>query len=84
MVEPNVRVGVISAPFDPVPSGILSCLWRYAGGALLATRQPSLLNSPGIKFLDGCKLKAPFFDDNFPLKNQVPLTVQLADTPSTT
>ncbi len=80
-VEPNVRAGVLTVPFDPIPGGILSCGNRFVGGAALASRQPSLLNSPGIKALDGCKLNPPLFpfDENFPLRDQIPLTVQLTD-----
>ncbi len=78
-VEPDVRAGVLTVPFDPIPGGVLSCANRNGAGAFLATRQPSLLNSPGIKVLDGCTVSAPRFNENFPLRSQVPLTVQLTD-----
>lgn len=78
-VEPHVRVGVIDVPFDPVPSGILSCKYRPGAGLLLMSRQPSLLNAPGIKLLDGCPIGAPRLNENFPLRNEVPLSVQLAN-----
>ncbi len=78
-VEPDVQAGVLTVPFDPIPGGVLSCANRNGAGAFLATRQPSLLNSPGIKVLDGCTVSAPRFNENFPLKGQVPLTVQLTD-----
>ena len=77
-VEPNVQVGVFSAPFDPAGAA-LSCVWRNAAGITLLNRQPSLLNSPGIKVLDGCPVGAPRFNDNFPLRDQIPLTVQLTN-----
>ena len=81
-VEPNVRVAVLAVPLDMVPAGILSCVNRYGAGAVLASRQPSLLNPPGIPrimALDGCTVLAPRFDDNFPLRDQIPLTVQLTN-----
>ena len=78
-VEPNVRVGVLTVPFDTIPGGILSCVRRNGGGAYFFTRQPSLLNSPGVEVLDGCTVPPPRFDENFPLRNQIPLTVQLTD-----
>jgi len=80
-VEPDVRVGVLNVPFDPPQAGGMSCVRRSNAGALFAIRQPPLLNSPGIMVLDGCKLSPPpfFFDENFPLRDQIPLTVQLTD-----
>ncbi len=81
-VEPDVRVGVLSVPFDPV-GGILSCGNRYVVGASFATRLPSLLNSPGIKVLDGCSVGPPRFNENFPLRDQIPLTVQLTNGATT-
>ncbi len=80
-VEPDVRTGVLAVPFDSFPNGIWSITRRGQGAALLAARQPSLLNSPGIQFLDGCRLSPPpfFLDENFPLRDQIPFTVQLTD-----
>lgn len=80
-VEPDVRVGVIDVPFDPVPGAVLSCDSRSGVGKLLQSRQPSLLNpvqNSRITFLDGCgPVGAPLFNENFPLRNMLPLTVEL-------
>ena len=83
-VEPNVRVGVLTVPFDPIPGGRLSCVNRFAAGANLASRQPSLLNSStGIKVLDGCAVNPPLFNENMPLRDGIPLTVQLKNGTTT-
>jgi hypothetical protein len=80
-VEPNVRAGVLAAPADPVPIGPLGAAQnnRPVAGMLLGSRQPSLLNAPGINVLAGVSVSPPFFDDNMPLRDQRPLTVQLED-----
>lgn len=81
-VEPDVRLGVFAVPFDPIPGGPLSCSFRNLAGAQLRFRMPSLLNNPPgirIQVLDGCPVGPPLFNENFPLKDQVPLTVQLVD-----
>lgn len=78
-VAPNVRAGVISAPFDPVP-GVFLGIRRTVPASQLAARQPPLLNFPGITAIDGLAMTGPlFFDENRPLRNQIPLTVGLAD-----
>jgi hypothetical protein len=79
-VEPDVRVAVLTTPADTIPIGGLG-IWRSAVGGLLQARQPSLLNSPGITNFGGLALLPPqfYFDDNAPLRRQVPLTVRLAD-----
>jgi pimeloyl-ACP methyl ester carboxylesterase len=78
-VEPNVRAGVLVVPADPVPIGRLGLANRSILGAKAASRQPSILNSPGITVFAGRAVTAPFCDENMPLRDQVPLTVQLAD-----
>ena len=78
-VEPDVKAGVIGAPLDPIP-GVRLGLRRNAAGTILSFRLPPLLNFPGIKTIDGLTVPAPFFDENLPLRDQVPLTVQLADS----
>jgi hypothetical protein len=78
-VEPNVRAGVIVVPADPVPIGRLGLANRTILGAMAASRQPSILNSPGITVFAGRSVAVPFCDENIPLRDQVPLTVQLAD-----
>jgi hypothetical protein len=81
-VDPGVKVGVVAVPIDPVPLGILgvSPNARPVAGAAIASRQPSLLNPPGIKVFAGVTVNAPYFDDNTPLRDQIPLTVQLEDS----
>lgn len=79
-VEPDVRVGVLNVPFDPVPSSILSCVRRSDAGAYLSARKPSLLNpvaNSRITFVDGCGVGTPLFNEDFPLRNMLPLTVGL-------
>lgn len=82
-VEPNIRAAVLKSPADPV--------WfpergsqRAAAGAILAARQPSLLNSPGIRWIDGVEVQGPYFNENFPLRNQIEMTVELDDPTPTT
>jgi hypothetical protein len=53
---------------------------RASLGSLLDSRQPSLLNSPGITGLDGRAVGPPLFHENVPLRDGLPLTVSLADT----
>jgi hypothetical protein len=82
-VETEVRAGVIAVPFDPVPGARLNFA-RNVPGTMLESRQPSLLNSPGIKKIDGLGLVEPYFDENVPLREHVPMTVELDDfTPTT-
>ena len=78
-VEPDVRVVALTVPADSIPIGLLGNS-RTAVGAILQTRQPSLLNSPGITNFGGLTVVANIFDDNMPLRRQVPLTVRLSDS----
>jgi hypothetical protein len=57
----------------------LSAGFRNTVGAPLAARTPSLLDSPGVTRIDGVSFSSPFFDENLPLRDGVPLTVGLAD-----
>jgi hypothetical protein len=78
-VEPHVRAGVIAVPFDPVPGALLG-VQRVVPGRMLAARQPSLLNAPGIGVVDNLMIgPPPHFDDNRPLRDQIPMTVGLVD-----
>jgi dienelactone hydrolase len=79
-VEPNVRAGVLAVPADPIPIGALGLLNRTQLGAILGTRQPPLLNFPGISVLAGRAVNPLRFDENMPLRDQIPLTVQLEDS----
>lgn len=80
-VEPHVQVGVLNVPGNPASIGHLSPVRRNIMGSLLAARRPaSLINFPGIRIFDGVVLPAPpYFDENLPLRERRPLTVQLED-----
>jgi hypothetical protein len=52
---------------------------RSVLGTLLQTRQPSLVNSPGISVFGGVTVAAPYFDENMPLRDGAPLPVTLED-----
>jgi hypothetical protein len=81
-VEPDVRAGVLN-----VPGGRWSEISRLSTlstirdgiGKALAARVPPLLNPPGVTAIDGVPVSAPFFNENLPLRDGVPLTVRLAD-----
>jgi hypothetical protein len=81
-VEPDVRVGVLD-----VPGGSLTdefrlsvALLRPVVGTALAAREPPLVNSPGVAILGGGQVIAtPYFNEDLPLRNGIPLTVHLAD-----
>jgi hypothetical protein len=77
-VEPNVRAGVLTVAGDPLANRQLGA-GRAALGGLLDSRQPSLINSPGITVLGGRAVGPPLFHENLPLRDGVPLTVRLAD-----
>jgi hypothetical protein len=81
-VEPSVKAGVLGVPFDPIPSGPLGVAQnnRPVVGAAAGSRQPSLLNPPGIKVFAGVAVNPPFFDEDMPLRDRIPLTVQLEDS----
>lgn len=88
-VEPSVAAGVLdvmggsrvdrrlggSRAGNP-PSGLSVAF-------VLDSRQPSLINNSngqGIQYLDGLKVSAaPYFNENMPLRDGVPLTVGWAD-----
>ncbi|MDQ3621542.1 MAG: hypothetical protein M3463_03510 [Verrucomicrobiota bacterium] len=76
-VEPSVRAGVLAAPGNPPANRQLA--GRAALGNLLNSRQPSLLNPPGITVFGGLAVNPPHFHENMPLRNSIPLTVRLAD-----
>jgi hypothetical protein len=78
-VEPHVRAAVVKAPGDPVWIGPLGPANRRAVGTILDSRQPSLLNSPGVSVFAGLPAAAPPFDENLPLRDGITLPVQLED-----
>jgi hypothetical protein len=77
-VEPSVRAGVLTVAGDPLANRQLGA-GRPTLGTLLDSRQPSLVNSPGITVLGGRTIGPPLFHENLPLRNDVPLAVSLAD-----
>lgn len=80
-VEPNIRVGVAGA------AGGATVEWmrlgaggnrsNVAGRRFLASRTPSLINSPGITKLGGVSLAPPYFNENLPLRNGESMTIEL-------
>jgi hypothetical protein len=80
-VEPGVRAGVFNVTSGSVVefSRLSGVAGRMRIGQALAERTPPLLNSPGISVLDGVAIPAPFFNENVPLRDGVPLRVGLAD-----
>src|SRR5262249_60453378 len=48
-------------------------------GLFLAQRTPSLINGPGVTSIDGLTTSGPFFNENIPLRDGVPLAVRLED-----
>jgi hypothetical protein len=80
-VEPDVRAGVPNVPGGSLIewSRLGPGSFRQSLGASLEARIPPLLNSPGITSIDGVAVSAPFFNENLPLRNGIPLTVRLED-----
>jgi hypothetical protein len=84
-VEPDVKAGVLAVPLDPIP-GVRLGVQRDAPGTILSSRLPPLLNFPGVKTIfpgvqitDGLTVPLPYFDENIPLRDQIPFTVGLED-----
>jgi hypothetical protein len=82
-VEPQVRAVVAN-----VAGGALIENRRLFTGAdsfrsrlanHLASRQPSLINGPGISRIAGVSFPGPYFNENMPLRNSVPMAVGLED-----
>jgi hypothetical protein len=79
-VDPNVRVAEFSSPGTPIiQNNSWSPLSRTPFGSLLAEREPALLNAPGIVTMEGLATGSPRFNENVPLRDGVPLHVQLED-----
>ncbi len=76
-VEPDVRAAVIHCAFAPPVNLVVPGRGGYRNA--LASRQPSLINSPGITSLDRVPVNSPYFNENMPLRDGRPLTVTLAD-----
>jgi len=81
-VEPSIRVGVAGAAGELIESFRLGGAGNrstVAGRRFLASRNPSLINSPGITKLNGVALVPPYFNENLPLRDGVSMTVELED-----
>jgi hypothetical protein len=78
-VEPNVRAATFSNPSGSRIEALRLGARRSQVGALLAARVPSLVNSPGITAIGGLAVAGPWFNENLPLRDGLPLTVRLAD-----
>ena len=81
-IEPAVRAGVLtSAGGITIGEILLSPFERSTLGQSLSSRTPSLINAPGITSLGGVAVTPPQFpfNENFPLRDGVPLRIELAD-----
>ena len=78
-VEPNVRAATFTVPSGSRIEALRLGSRRDQAGALLAARTPSLINSPGVTAIGGLAVAGPYFDENMPLRDGLPLTVRLAD-----
>jgi len=71
-VEPDVKVGVLASPAGMNSRFDLLRMRPAARGQVgesLASRVPSLLNSPGLTSWSGIPVAGPFFNENIPLRN---------------
>jgi dienelactone hydrolase len=73
-IEPDVRVGVPNVTGGAIIElQRLGIAQRPGLGALLAARIPSLINFPGVDNIDGVPVAPPRFNENKPLRNQLPV-----------
>ncbi len=80
-VDTSVRAGVLTSAGAPITENrrLSPIAGRPVLGQALASRIPSLINGPGITSLAGVPVPAPRFDENFPLRDGIPMRVALAD-----
>jgi hypothetical protein len=93
-VEPDVSVGALGVLGGATIERLRLGSNRGGAGVIpgltaaniLSSRTPSLINGPGspingpgITQLDGMNVSAPYFDENMPLRDGVPLNVSYAD-----
>ncbi len=78
-IEPSVQTGVLDVASGSRVDATRLGIRRSTLGTALAARTPSLLNTPGITSIDGVAVSAPYFNENLPLRDGIPLTVRLAD-----
>ena len=70
-IEPSVRAGVLNSVATPYDNVRLSPSFRAGSiGVPLASRVPSLINSPGLTQVGGVNVGPPFFNENLPLRDQ--------------
>jgi hypothetical protein len=79
-VEPDVHAGVLNTVGGAQSTNTRLSTARQPNWSLfLAQRTPSLINGPGITSIDGVATSGPFFNENLPLRDGVPLAVRLED-----
>lgn len=84
-VETSVRViGLNAAGGGSIEDLRLAPANRSFVGDYLGRRVPSLLNAPGISNFASIATTAPFFNENMPLRDGLPLNVILSDGASAT
>jgi len=83
-VEPNVRVIGLNAGGGGNIGSRLSPGNRPAIGRFLERRVPSALNAPGISAFASIATGTPPFNENMPLRDNLPLDVVLSDGASAT
>jgi hypothetical protein len=81
-VEPDLQAAVLNTVGGPelerrLGNNRAGASAIRTAAAVLAGR--GLLNAPGITSLDGLTVSAPYFNENLPLRDGVPLNVNLAD-----
>jgi hypothetical protein len=82
-VEPDITSGVFVSPAagGTIQSHRLSAVAPVLGapsprsstGAVLQSRTPSLINAPGLTSIGGVPVDGPYFNENMPLRNQLPV-----------
>jgi hypothetical protein len=81
-VDPSVQTGVLTSVGAPIIENrrLSPVAGRASLGLALASRIPSLINGPGITSLDGVSVVvSPYFNENFPLRDGIPIQVRLED-----
>jgi pimeloyl-ACP methyl ester carboxylesterase len=78
-IEPDIRVAVFNSVGTPYDNLRLSANFRAGDiGTRLASRTPSLINSPGLTQIDGVAVGPPYFNENLPLRNRPPVINDVA------
>lgn len=70
-LDPSIAVGAFASAPGLTPESVRwQPIRRSVLGANLASRTPSLINSPGLTAIDGIPTPAPHYNENKPLRNQ--------------